>query len=210
MRKCRYEDLIDDYLFNRLSTEKKEEFEEHFFNCPRCFEQIKEKNELISVIKDKGDSIFKDMRIEEESKNRTRDKIFGFLSPKPLVSAALTAALVLIIIFGIIPNITNEPPEFMMSDDAMRGSSITLISEAVPSEFRWEDLGNNIEYKVYIYNDELLWEKSTQNNTISLPEEIKTKMIPGKSYSWQVKAFSPEGTLISSSSKVQFTWQKNN
>jgi len=189
MRKCRYEDLIDDYLFNK---------------------QIKEKNELISVIKDKGDSIFKDMRIEEESKNRTRDKIFGFLSPKPLVSAALTAALVLIIIFGIIPNITNEPPEFMMSDDAMRGSSITLISEAVPSEFRWEDLGNNIEYKVYIYNDELLWEKSTQNNTISLPEEIKTKMIPGKSYSWQVKAFSPEGTLISSSSKVQFTWQKNN
>ncbi|HZX10945.1 MAG TPA: zf-HC2 domain-containing protein [Acidobacteriota bacterium] len=210
MKKCRHEDLIDDYLFNRLSTEKKEEFEEHFFNCPRCFEQIKEKNELISVIKDKGDSIFKDMRIEEESKNRTRNKIFGFLSPKPLISAALTAALVLIIIFGIIPNITNETPEFMMSDDAIRGSSITLISEAIPSEFRWEDLGNNIEYKVFIYNDELLWEKSTQNNTISLPEEIKTKMIPGKSYSWQVKAFSPEGTLISSSSKVQFTWRKNN
>ncbi|MFO7980784.1 MAG: zf-HC2 domain-containing protein [Candidatus Aminicenantes bacterium] len=210
MKKCRYEDLIDDYLFNRLSKGKKEEFEEHFFNCPRCFEQIKEKNELISVIKDKGDSIFKDMRIEEESKNRTRDKIFGFLSPKPLISAALTAALVLIIIFGIIPNITNETPEFMMSDDAIRGSSITLISEAIPSEFRWEDLGNDIEYKVFIYNDELLWEKSTQNNTISLPEEIKTKMIPGKSYSWQVKAFSPEGTLISSSSKVQFTWRKNN
>lgn len=210
MRKCRHEDLIDDYLFNRLSKEKKEEFEEHFFNCPRCFEQMKEKNELISVIKDKGDSIFKDMRIEEESKNKTRDKIFGFLSPKPLISAALTAALVLIIIFGIIPNITNETPEFMVSDDAMRGSSITLISEAIPSEFRWEDLGNNIEYKVFIYNDELLWEKSTQNNTISLPEEIKTKMIPGKSYSWQVKAFSPEGTLISSSSKVQFTWRKNN
>jgi hypothetical protein len=193
-----------------MSKEKKEEFEEHFFNCPQCFEQIKEKNELISVIKDNADSIFKDIRIEEESKNKVKAKIFGFLSPKPLISAAVTAALILIIVFGIVPNFTNKTPEFIVSDNAIRGSSITLISEAIPSEFRWEDLGNNIEYKVFIYNKELLWEKSTRNNSISLPEEIKTKMIPGKSYSWQVKAFSPEGTLISSSSKVQFTWQKNN
>jgi len=210
MKKCRYEDLIDDYLFNRLSQEKKEEFEEHFFNCPRCFEQIKEKNELISVIKDNADSIFKDMRIIEDSTNNARDKILGFLSPKPLISAAVTAALVLIIVFAVIPNVTKGPPDFVVSDDAIRGGSITLISEAIPSEFRWENLGNDIEYKVFIYNDELLWEKSTQENTISLPDEIKTKMVPGKSYFWQVKAFSPEGTLISSSSKVQFTWRENN
>jgi len=210
MKKCSYEDLIDDYLFNRLSKEKKEEFEEHFFNCPRCFEQIKEKNELISVVKDNADTIFKDIRIEEESKNRWRDKITEFLSPKPLISAAVTAVLILVIVFAVIPNITKGPPDFIMSDDALRGNSITLISKAIPSEFRWEDLGRDVEYKVYIYNDELLWEKSTQNNTISLPQEVKTKMVPGKSYSWQVKAFSPEGTLISASSKVQFTWQKVN
>jgi hypothetical protein len=210
MKKCSYEDLIDDYLFNRLSQEKKEEFEENFFNCPQCFEQIKEKNELISVIKDNADSIFKDIRIEEESKSNARDKILGFLSPKPLISAAVTAALVLIIVFAVIPNATKGPPDFVVSDDGIRGSSITLISEAIPSEFRWENLGNDIEYKVFIYNDELLWEKSTQENTISLPDEIKTKMVPGKSYFWQVKAFSPEGTLISSSSKVQFTWRENN
>ncbi|MFW6139878.1 MAG: zf-HC2 domain-containing protein [Acidobacteriota bacterium] len=210
MKKCRYEDLIEDYLFNRLSKEKKEKFEEHYFNCPHCFEQLKEKNELISVVKDNADSIFKDIHMEEESKNRVKDKIFGFLSPKPLVSAAAAAALVLIIVLGVIPNFTNNTHEFVLSDESVRGDSITLISEAIPSEFRWEDLGDNIEYKVYIYNDELLWEKSSSSNTISLPEEIKTKMIPGKSYSWQVKAFSPEGTLISSSSKVQFTWRNYN
>jgi hypothetical protein len=210
MRKCRYEDLIDDYLFNRLSKEKREEFEEHFFNCPRCFEQMEKRNELILAVKSHADPIFKDLRIEEESKKQIGERIFGFFSPKPLISAVATAAFILIVVFGIIPNITNNHSKFMISDDAVRGGSITLISEAIPSEFRWEALGENIEYKVYIYNDELLWEKRTQNNTISLPEEIKAKMTPGKSYSWQVKAFSPEGTLISASSKVQFTWQEFN
>ena len=210
MRKCRYENLIDDYLFGRLSKEKREEFEEHLFNCPHCFEQTKERNELILVVKDKADSIFKDIRIEEESKSGAREKIFGFLSPKPLISAAATAALVLIIVFGIIPNVTHNTPEFIVSDDAVRGGSITLISEAIPSEFKWEALGEDIEYKVFIYNDELLWEKRTKNNYISLPEKIKARMTPGKSYSWQVKAFSSQERLISDSIKVQFTWQNNN
>jgi len=210
MKECRYEKLIDDYLFGRLSKEKREEFEEHFFNCPYCFEQLKERNEFILTIKDKADSIFKDICEEEESKSRGREKIFGFLSPKPIISAAVTAALILIVVFGVIPNITNKTPEFIISDEEIRGDSITLISEATPSEFKWEPLENNVEYKVFIYNDELLWEKSTQNNYISLPEKIKAKMTPGKRYSWQVKAFSPQGTLISASSKVQFTWQNGN
>jgi hypothetical protein len=29
-------------------------------------------------------------------------------------------------------------------------------------------------------------------------------MIPGEKYSWQVKAFAPDGTLIAVSSRVQF------
>jgi hypothetical protein len=210
MKKCRYENLIDDYLFGRLNKEKREEFEEHLFNCPHCFEQTKERNELILVVKDKADSIFKDIRIEQEVKSPILEKIFGFLSLKPLISAAATAALVLIIVFGIIPNVSHKTPEFISSDDAVRGGSITLISESIPSKFKWEALGEDIEYKVFIYNDELLWEKSTKNNYISLPEKIKAKMTPGKSYSWQVKAFSSQGTLISSSSKVQFTWRKSN
>ncbi|MBD3413057.1 MAG: hypothetical protein GF421_01330 [Candidatus Aminicenantes bacterium] len=208
MEECRHEDLIDDYLFNRLNHEKKQEFEEHLFNCPHCFEQVQQKTELISVIKDHADSIFKDMRITEKTKNPVQQKIIGFLSPKPLISAAVTAALVLIVVFGILPHKANKTQEFILNNDTVRGSSITLISKAVPSEFRWEAIGKDVEYKVSVYNDELIWEKSTTKNSISLPDEIKSRMTPGKSYFWQVKAFSPQGRLITESSKVQFTWQK--
>lgn len=74
MRKCPYEDIIEDYLYNRLSEGKREEFEEHYFNSPFCFKKIKERNELISVIKAKGDIIFKDIKEREEkakAKNRS-------------------------------------------------------------------------------------------------------------------------------------------
>ena len=66
-------------------------------------------------------------------------------------------------------------------------------------------MGENVEYTILIDNHELLWSETTKNNYISLPAEIKAKMVPGVKYFWQVKAFSPEGALIAESSKVQFT-----
>lgn len=51
MRKCNYECLIDDYLFHRLTEDKEEKFENHYFNCPYCFKKMEERNVLISVVK---------------------------------------------------------------------------------------------------------------------------------------------------------------
>jgi len=91
----------------------------------------------------------------------------------------------------------------------VRGGSIRLISpviavDAIPSQFRWESLGEDVEYKIEIYNHELLWGATTSNNFIALPQEVRERMVTGEKYSWQVKAFSAEGSLIAVSSKVQF------
>ncbi len=71
MRKCKFEDLIDNYLLNRLDGDKKKNFEEHYFNCPCCFETMVERDELISIIKLKGDMIFQDQLMVEETKGMT-------------------------------------------------------------------------------------------------------------------------------------------
>ena len=66
-------------------------------------------------------------------------------------------------------------------------------------------MGEDVEYKIYIYdNGDKVWEEATKDNSIILPENIKKTFVSGKIYSWQVKAFSAEGTLVSLSSKVQF------
>lgn len=204
MNKCKYEDLIDGYLLNKISEEKREEFEEHYFNCSVCFEKMRERDELITAVKQKPEIIFHDLSLDEKAITLPlHERIYAFLSPKLWAAAAVSAALILVIAIGVIPSLKTGSPEFFLDDSQVRGKSITLISDAIPSQFKWESLGENLEYKIYVYNHGLLWEETTKTNFISLPDEIKDKMIPGVKYFWQVKAFSPEGTLLAESSKVQ-------
>jgi hypothetical protein len=123
--------------------------------------------------------------------------------------AAASAAILAVIFLGVAPNLKNQSPQFFINEDLVRGESITLISpliniESVPGQFKWTSLGKDVEYKIYIYNHSMLWSAATNNNYISLPEEIQKGMKSGEKYSWEVKAFSPEGSLIAISSRVQF------
>ncbi len=204
MNECKWESMIDDYLLNRLNNKNNEKFEKHYFNCSTCFERLTERDELISVIKQKGDVIFRDIAIKKTSKNISlATRIRSFLTPQQWAVTAVSAALILIIVLGIIPNFKTKSSPFYLDENATRGKSITLISDAIPSEFRWESVGEASEYRITIYNHEVLWDTTTRNNFISLPKEIKDKMTPHVKYFWQVKAFSSEGTLIAESSKVQ-------
>ncbi|MCK4363765.1 MAG: zf-HC2 domain-containing protein [Candidatus Aminicenantes bacterium] len=211
MKMCKCEYLIDDYLFNRLDDEKKKKFEEHYFNCPYCFEKMVERDELISLIKQKGDGIFQDEYVVEERKGATWfEKIVSFFTPKQWALIPVYTALLLIVVFILIPYFKPAPPQFFISEDRVRGESITLISpvidiKTVPSKFEWKDSGEDVEYKIYIYDDgEKLWTTTTKDNFIVLPEKVRKRMTLGEKYSWEVKAFSPKGTLIALSSKVHF------
>jgi hypothetical protein len=211
MKMCKCEYLIDDYLFDRLDDEKKKKFEEHYFNCPYCFEKMVERDELISLIKQKGDVIFQDEYVVEEEKGATWfEKIVSFFTPKQWALIPVYAALLLIVVFTLIPYFKPAPPQFFISEDRVRGESITLISpvidiKTVPSKFEWKDTGEDVGYKIYIYDDgEKLWATTTKDNFIVLPEKVRKRMTLGEKYSWEVKAFSPEGTLVAISSKVHF------
>jgi hypothetical protein len=208
---CKCEHLIDNYLFDRLDDEKKKKFEEHYFNCPYCFEKMVERDELISLIKQKGDVIFQDEYVVEEEKGATWfEKIVSFFTPKQWALIPVYAALLLIVVFTLIPYFKPAPPQFFISEDRVRGESITLISpvidiKTVPSKFEWKDTGEDVGYKIYIYDDgEKLWATTTKDNFIVLPEKVRKRMTLGEKYSWEVKAFSPEGTLVAISSKVHF------
>jgi hypothetical protein len=212
MRNCKFEEMIDNYLFNRLTEDEKSTFEEHYFNCPSCFEKMVERDELVAAIKYKGQEIFKDEYVAEAAKGETWwEKVTSFLTPRQWTTAAISAALIAVIVFGVLPMLKHTSPQFYIyDDDAVRGSKITLISpvwesETVPSKFEWQKMGEDVEYKIYIYDkDKVVWNYATKDNSIIIPVNIKNTFVSGKIYSWQVKAFSAEGTLVSLSSKVQF------
>lgn len=223
MKNCNSKVQIDDYLFNRLDEDKKEEFEKHYFNCPSCFKKMAERNELIAVVKSKGQTIFKDEYIAEAAKGETwLEKITSFLTPRQWAFSTVSAALLLVAIFYVIPNLKTTTPQFYINEDAFAvrtaNNKITLISpiidtKTVQSRFEWDfEERENVEYKVYIYNNgDTLWSGTTTENFIVLSEQEQAKLLmkAGEQYSWQVKAFSPEGTIISISGKVRFKIQKS-
>lgn len=204
MKNCKCEERIDDYLLNRMDEGEREEFEKHYFDCISCFEKIVERDELIATVKLKADVIFGDMESAKETYRLPwYSRAFSFLTVKQWAMAAVSAAMILIIALGVLPTLDKETPQFHLNEDTVRGKSITIISDNIPAQFKWESLGEGVEYKVSIYNHDLLWSVTIKENFISLPEEIISEMVPGTKYFWQVKAFSANGTLIAESSKIQ-------
>jgi hypothetical protein len=210
MRKCKYEDLIDDYLLKRLPESERDEFEEHYFNCSHCFHELTERNELIATIKDKGYSLFQEEIMAEETRRVSwLESVRAYFTPRTWTVAAVSAALLLVVIFGVLPSLKTSSPQFFINEDLVRGESIILISPVidiptVPTQFKWKSHGENVEYKIYLYNEQILWTEITTENMIRLPQEVRNLMIPGETYSWQVKAFAQEGGLIAVSSRVRF------
>ena len=211
MKKCKFENLIDDYLFNRLSEEKKDEFEEHYFNCFSCFAKLQKRDELITVVKREGETIFQELPEREKTKKVSwLEKALASISPKQWALAAASAALVLVVVLGVIPHFKSSTPQFTIDDDLVRSGSITLISPIIevadlPSEFRWEKAGEDLKYRVYLYDKELLWTGMTELTSIEIPVNIRNLLKSGVTYSWQVKAFSSEGTLVYVSKRTEFS-----
>ncbi len=215
MKKCLSEDRIDEYLFNRLPPLEKEEFEEHYFNCTACFELTRERDEMIRAIKARGAEIFAEepttLREPEPAWYRS---VLSFLSARQWAVAAVSAAVVLIALFGVLPALKHGTPQFYLTEqDTVRGGSIQLISPlsdvgSMPSFFEWKSLEGDHEYEFYLSNQGLIWKGSTRENHIGLPDDVKSRLAAGENYSWQVKAFNSRGALVALSSRVSFRISK--
>ncbi len=211
MKKCQFEDHIDSYLLNKLEGEDRDIFEEHYFNCPTCFQKMQERDEIISAIKTRGVWIFKE---EPGPAKRALvpafERVTTFFTPRQWATVAAAAALFLVTIFGVLPQFRSSAPRFVLSEkDVVRGKTLSLISpiidvETPPAFFEWTQLGGDVEYKIYVSNHGLLWTAATKDTKIAVPDEIRRLMAAGEDYYWQVRAFSTKGTLIAVSSKVQF------
>lgn len=211
MNKCQYEGWIDRYLLGKLGEKDTEAFEKHYFECAPCFAKLAERDEVVTVLK-RDRSVF---ALEERPVIETRGaawyhRALAFLTPRQWAFAG-AAAVLLVAVLTVTPLFRSAPPGFVLNgEDTVRGTSLTLISPvidigSVPAFFEWKALGADVEYQVSIYNGSLLWKTTTRESRLSLPDDIKALMTAGQKYSWQVKAFSPQGTLIAVSSRVQFT-----
>jgi hypothetical protein len=213
MRKCSQEEKIDLFLAGKMTEAESAQFEEHYFNCPSCFQKTYERNELMAFIHNEGDTIFAPVAESQpvEAKVRLWDKVAALLTPRQWVTAAVTAGLLLVIVIGVAPLFKNSAPQFTLSgDQTVRGESLALVApsgdlSAAPAAFSWKAVRGAVEYTVILMSgSETLWTATTPDSSLVLPDGVKGKLAAGAVYTWQVKAYSGQGTLITASAVTSF------
>jgi hypothetical protein len=211
MGKCRYEDKIDEYLLDRMKPEEQTDFEEHYFICRSCFAKMSERDEIVQVLRKEG--VLTPTEPGRAKATGPRDWLepaLAFLTPRRLAVAGVSAAVLLLAVWFLIPRSgTVSPPLVLTGDGTVRGGAVSVLSPVAdvaeaPSFLEWRAVGEDIEYKVSLAGKSPLMSASTKETRIVLPDEVKAKMRAGQTYYWQVQAFKPDGALVAESGRVKF------
>jgi hypothetical protein len=218
MKPCEHEAKIDPYLLGRLGESETAAFEEHYFNCPSCFQKTFARNELVDVLRYKGASIFapeEGERPDEVERIPLRNRIAAILAPRPWMAVAAAAALLLVVIVGVVPRSKPGGPAFTgVEDMTVRGAAISSMTPAgglsrAPAVLAWRGVAGAAEYAVSLFKGaDLAWSATTAAERIELPAGIRDGLAAGTAYAWQVKAYSVQGTMLGASARTEFTIAK--
>jgi hypothetical protein len=73
-----------------------------------------------------------------------------------------------------------------------------------PGKLAWNPVAGAAEYTIIVEGIEPTWTASTRDTSIGVPADIASRFVPGKSYSWRVKAYTAQGLLLAASAKTAF------
>lgn len=100
--KCKLENresLISRYLLNELSEDESLKFEEHYFQCEECFNELRAAEDALNLITNEGKAAFETGK-ESYSKN-----IFSFipsLSNPAKIGFAFTALILIFVLYSFL------------------------------------------------------------------------------------------------------------
>jgi hypothetical protein len=209
MTKCRYEDLIDRYLLDKLKPEEQADFEEHYFICRSCFAKLTERDEIVRILRKEG-VLQAPETASAGSVSPHADRPFAFFTPRRWAAVGVSVAAVAAAAWFLIPRAGTPPPPLVLSgDETVRGASLTALAPSgdvagIPALLEWKAAGENIEYKITLAGKVPLMAASTMETYLTLPESVRARMKAGEKYFWQVQAFKADGTLIAVSGRVRF------
>lgn len=210
MINCWEERQIDRYVLGRLSEAETREFEEHYFNCPACFERMHDREATIeAVIRKRADLLAPDSAAPSLG-----GRIRAAFAHRPWAATAAAAGLVLLITAGLL--VRSRSPQAgpnAAGDEIVRGAAIVALEpagrlQAAPAALAWKPAAPGREYQAEISGPDLNWTGPATETGVALPEDVRAKLRPGVAYVWQVKAYAPDGTLMERSPKTAFTISK--
>ncbi|NWF90885.1 MAG: zf-HC2 domain-containing protein [Ignavibacteriaceae bacterium] len=103
------EDLISKYLMNELSDEESLHFEEHYFTCKICFDELKAAEQALSIVTKEGNNAF------EVKGEKTKGSIFSLI-PTFSTTAKIGFAFASLILLFVLYSVLNNKPDEVKND----------------------------------------------------------------------------------------------
>jgi hypothetical protein len=211
MKKCRYEELIDSYLLDKLKPEEQTDFEEHYFICRSCFSKMSDRDEIVQILRKEGVlTAPSEVPAAGPRAGSRAKKARGFLTPVRLAVVGVSVAALLMAVWLVLPRSGSvSPPLVLTGDETVRGGAVTPVSPVAdvpeaPAWLEWKSAGDDIEYRVSLSRRSPLMTASTKDTRLAVPDDIRARLKAGLTYSWQVQAFKADGTLVAVSPQIKF------
>ena len=162
--------LIAGYLTGKLSEEEARNFEEHYFQCEVCFNELRAAEEAVNLIEKEGNSAFISNPETKVSKLRIADKS----THRSWGIAVAVVSVFIIILILMIPlqkknEITNKTA--VIKKDTLNNKE-SIRKNSISKEFTAELSGPDFKPNPYL-------EEMTAENTRSGSEKLDTVISPG-------------------------------
>ena len=209
MRNCPSERVIDRYILGRLPEEDTREFELHYFNCLDCYEKLRDREDFVGDVIRKRAELLAPPAAEAGKAPARAGR--GWLGLPAWAAWAAVAAIVLVLVVG--GGVIWHPwggSGAAAEDSVVRGQALAAVAPAgdvrtAPAELSWQPGAAGLEFRVELSGPGVSWTGSAGDGArVALPEDIRAKFERGAVYTWQVKGYAPEGTLLERSKKTTF------
>lgn len=103
-------DVIDNYIQGKLSEKEREEFARHYFECDRCFEELKFRESLVRVCRKHGEALFAEFSdARAADRKEALGKVPNRIFPGPLWrirwAYAVAPLVVILILMALFVNV---------------------------------------------------------------------------------------------------------
>jgi hypothetical protein len=197
----------------------KDRVSSHLSSCPRCQTELAMLQEFERATP-RPDEAAAVSVIAAELKRRSGSRMGRLVTrkifaPRRIGTAAMALAAMLLLIAGGL-YLRSEKEPVLVSDGSsgqtlLRSQAMTLLEpkgdlERSPTELRWQAVPGAVRYSVKLMEVDraVLWQSSSEQTSVALPQPVREKIIPAKTLLWEVTAIEAGGKAVATSPVERF------
>ncbi len=189
--------LLGSYELGLLSDEERRQFENHLLECETCFQSLYQGAPITNLIREEKLAPSQSVELQNEKEKAP----IRFFSRKWAFAAASVLTVMIIAFIIVWLQGPGKETERLRGHDEVSILVLSPVGEVTTlHELRWKPVAGVDSYDVKIYTEDgdLVWEGSSEDTKISLPDSINETLIRGRTYFWQVEAVTEKGESLKS------------